>query len=52
MVLLLISVTFPFQMVLTHFEPMGKDEEKAVSVAVTADMTKQDVVNKILDLVK
>jgi len=33
-------------------EPIGEDEENAVSVAVTADMTRDDVVNKILDLVK
>jgi len=33
-------------------EPIGEDEENAVDVAVTADMTRDDVVKKILDLVK
>jgi len=33
-------------------EPIGEHEENAVDVAVTADMTRDDVVNKILDLVK
>merc|ERR1711892_1211658 len=32
-------------------EPIGDDEENAVSVAVTTDMTREDVINKILDLV-
>jgi len=33
-------------------EPIGEDEENAVSVVVTAGMNRDDVVNKILDLVK
>ena len=33
-------------------EPVGEDEENALSVTVTADMTREDVVAKILDLVK
>ena len=33
-------------------EPIGENEENAVGVAVTADMTRDDVVDKILDLVK
>merc|ERR1712106_770606 len=33
-------------------EPIGDDEENAVSVAVTTDMTKEDVLQKILDSVK
>merc|ERR1712123_30325 len=32
-------------------EPIGDDEENAVSVTVTTDMTREDVINKILDLV-
>jgi len=32
-------------------EPIGDDEENAVSVTVTTDMTRDDVMNKILDLV-
>merc|ERR1712013_491879 len=32
-------------------EPVGEDEKNTVSVAVTADMTRDDVVNKILDLI-
>jgi len=32
-------------------EPIGEDEVNTVSVAVTADMTRDDVVNKILDLI-
>jgi len=33
-------------------EPVGDDEENAVSVTVTTDMTREDVMNKILDLIK
>jgi len=33
-------------------EPIGDDEENAVSIRVTTDMTKEDVLQKILDLVK
>jgi len=33
-------------------EPVGDDEENAVSVTVTMDMTREDVINKILDLIK
>merc|ERR1711892_69794 len=33
-------------------EPIGDDEENAVSISVTTDMTKEDVLQKILDSVK
>merc|ERR1712123_54606 len=33
-------------------EPIGDDEEQAVSVTVTTDMTREEVIDKILDLVK
>jgi len=39
------------QLVNNLCEPVGEDEENTVSVAVTADMTRDDVVNKILDLI-
>ena len=33
-------------------EPIGDDEEQAVSVTVTTDMTREEVIDKIVDLVK
>merc|ERR1712142_1102284 len=33
-------------------EPVGEDEENALNVTVTADMTREEIVDKILDLVK
>ena len=32
-------------------DPIGPDEENVVGVTVTPEMTKEDVVNKILELV-
>eukprot|EP00091_Calanus_sinicus_P022987 TRINITY_DN7576_c0_g1_i3.p1 TRINITY_DN7576_c0_g1~~TRINITY_DN7576_c0_g1_i3.p1 ORF type:complete len:118 (+),score=36.63 TRINITY_DN7576_c0_g1_i3:244-597(+) len=32
-------------------DPIGDDEENAVSVTVTSEMSKEDVLNKILELV-
>ena len=48
----ILSVTSSFQYFNKLCEPIGEEEERALSVVVTADMTKDDVVNKILDLVK
>ena len=32
-------------------DPVGEDEKNAVTVTVTADMTKEDVLTKILEMV-
>ena len=33
-------------------DPIGDDEENAVSVTVTTDMSREDVLEKILEMVK
>ena len=33
-------------------EPIGEDEEQAVGVTVTTGMTREEVINKILQLVQ
>ena len=33
-------------------EPIGDDEENALSITITTEMSREDVLNKIIDMVK
>ena len=37
--------------VFEEFEPAGEDEENAFNIIISEDMTKEDVLNKVLEVV-
>ena len=44
------SMNFLFKL-FDEFEPAGEDEENAFDIAISEDMTKEDVLNKALDII-
>ena len=37
--------------VFEEFEPAGEDEENAFNIIISEDMTKEDVLNKVLEVI-
>ena len=44
------SMSFLFK-VFEAFEPAGEDEENAFNIIISEDMTKEDVLNKVLEII-